>query len=130
MESFSAREHEPCISIRPAQAWRQFTDQAISSRDPFSQESRDLKRYYSGYAFDGQLDAAGRVILPPALIDYAGLGKEITRDRQPRLDRGLGPRALAEYAPRLSEEAPELASRLSRAGTADDPEDRNRDTCS
>ena len=111
-----ARELEPCISIRPAQAWRHFTDQAISSRDPFSKEARDLKRYYSGYAFDGQLDASGRVILPPALMEYAGLGKEITvigsLDTIEVWDRARW----AEYAPRLSEEAPELASRLSRGG--------------
>ena len=108
-----ARELEPCISIRPAQAWRHFTDQAIASRDPFSKEARDLKRYFSGYAFDGQLDAAGRVILPPPLIDYAGLGKEITvigsLDSIEVWDRARW----SEYAPRLSQEAPDLASRLS-----------------
>jgi MraZ protein len=111
-----ARELEPCISIRPAQAWRHFTEQAIVSRDPFSKEARDLKRYFSGYAFDAQLDAAGRVILPPPLIEYAGLGKEVTvigsLDSIEVWDRARW----SEYAPRLSEEAPDLASRLSGGG--------------
>jgi len=112
-----ARELEPCISIRPAQAWRQFTDQAIASRDPFSKEARDLKRYFSGYAFDGQLDSAGRVILPAPLIEYAGIGKEITMigslDTIEVWDRARW----SDYAPRLSEEAPDLASRLSKEGS-------------
>jgi MraZ protein len=112
-----ARELEPCISIRPAQAWRQFTDQAIASRDPFSKEARDLKRYFSGYAFDGQLDSAGRVILPAPLIEYAGIGKEITvigsLDSIEVWDR----KRWGDYAPRLSEEAPDLASRLSKEGS-------------
>ena len=51
-------------------------------------------------------------------MEYAGLGKEITvigsLDSIEVWDR----ERWAEYAPRLSEEAPELASRLSKSGNA------------
>jgi MraZ protein len=36
-----------------------------------------MKRFFFGYSHDTELDSANRVMIPPTLIDYAGLDKEV-----------------------------------------------------
>ena len=38
---------------------------------------RTLSRFYQGNSFDIDLDAAGRVTLPPPLLGHAGIEKEV-----------------------------------------------------
>jgi MraZ protein len=72
-----AKSLEPCVSIWTSASWDQFTERAIGSRDPFSPEARQLQRYFHAGSFDSQLDSAGRIMLPPPLIQHAGLRKEV-----------------------------------------------------
>ena len=44
---------------------------------PISPEARDLKRFFFNYSHDTELDSANRVMIPPMLIDYAGLDKDV-----------------------------------------------------
>ena len=46
----------------------------ISSLNP---RIRDLQRQLVGYAEDTEMDAAGRVLVSPALRDFAALGKNV-----------------------------------------------------
>ena len=39
--------------------------------------ARDLKRFFFNYSHDTELDSANRVMIPPMLIDYAGLDKDV-----------------------------------------------------
>jgi MraZ protein len=45
--------------------------------NPMSPDARRLRLWFSANAFDTELDAAGRVQIPSALIDHAGLRKEV-----------------------------------------------------
>ena len=44
---------------------------------PISPEARDLKRFFFNYSHDTELDSANRVMIPPMLMDYAGLDKDV-----------------------------------------------------
>ena len=42
-----------------------------------SPERRKLTRYFAGTSFDAELDSAGRVTLNQALIEHAGIDREV-----------------------------------------------------
>ena len=50
---------------------------ALEGMNPMSPDARRLRLWFSANAFDTELDAAGRVQIPAALIEYAGLRKEV-----------------------------------------------------
>jgi MraZ protein len=49
----------------------------LSGRNPVSPQARELQRYFSSGAFDTELDAAGRVMIPGVLGEHAGLSREV-----------------------------------------------------
>jgi MraZ protein len=72
-----ARSLDPCVSIYTPDGWERFTSEWIRTRDPFDPEARKVERHFHGGSFDTSLDAAGRIMLPPLLIERAGLAKEV-----------------------------------------------------
>ena len=118
-----AKELEPCVSIRPAQAWRPVhRPRDLVAATPSARRRATSSAATAADAFDGQLDAAGRVMLPPPLIEHAGLAQGDHGDRQPRLDRGLGPRALGRVRSReLTRRRRSSRAGSPRAGTPDGP---------
>ena len=72
-----ARGLEPCVWLWPPDAFERFTDQVLGTLNPVSAERRKLTRYVAGHSFDADLDAAGRVTLNPALMEHAGIGREV-----------------------------------------------------
>jgi MraZ protein len=68
---------EPCAGIWTPDAFESFTRGFLEELNPLSQEARRLSRYFNGGSFDTELDGAGRVMVPPPIIDHAGLGKEV-----------------------------------------------------
>lgn len=65
-----------CLLLYPQPAWEPIQSKlmALSS---FDKQSSALQRLLVGFAEDVSLDSAGRVLVSPALRDFAGLGKEI-----------------------------------------------------
>jgi len=62
--------------LYPQPAWEPIQSKlmALSS---FDKQSSALQRLLVGFAEDVTLDSAGRVLVSPALRDFAGLGKEV-----------------------------------------------------
>jgi len=54
-----------------------YTTAALAGVSPLSPKARDLKRFFFNYSHDTELDAANRVMIPPTLLEYAGLDKEV-----------------------------------------------------
>ena len=110
-----AKEQEPCIAIRPASSWNRFTEEMRGLGTFWDQNYRDFQRRYTAGAFDAQLDAAGRIMLPQALIDKAGLSREVVLvgnlDTIEVWDRARW----REEEERLDQAVPDLARRLSGA---------------
>jgi MraZ protein len=108
-----AKEQETCLAIRPAAAWSRFTDEMRDLGTLWNQDYRDFQRRYAAGAFDAQLDAAGRIMLPQALIDKAALSREVVLvgnlDTIEVWDRARW----REEETRLDQAVPELARRLS-----------------
>jgi MraZ protein len=69
-------DHGGCLLIYPKLTWEPIQAQlmALSS---FDDRIRSLQRLLVGHADDVEIDAAGRILVPPALRRYAGLDKRV-----------------------------------------------------
>jgi len=69
-------DHGGCLLIYPFAEWQPFESQlmALSS---FEDKIRSLQRLMVGHADEVDIDAAGRILVPPALRRYAGLDKRV-----------------------------------------------------
>ena len=65
------------IAIWTPDAYETYTSAALTGLSPISPEARDLKRFFFNYSHDTELDSAHRVMIPPSLMDYAGLDREV-----------------------------------------------------
>ena len=72
-----AKGLEPCVAIWTPGAYEQYTRSALGGFHPLSREAQKLERFFAANSFDTELDAAGRVMVPPFLIEHAGLSKEV-----------------------------------------------------
>lgn len=64
-----------CLAIYPEREWEGLEERIRAL--PMS-KSRDLQRFFFSAAFDAELDAQGRILLPANLRQYAALVKEAT----------------------------------------------------
>jgi MraZ protein len=65
------------IAIWTPDGYEAFTAAALTGRTPLSPVGRDLRRVLYGNSHDTELDSANRVMIPPALMQYAGLAKDV-----------------------------------------------------
>ena len=69
---------DACIEAYPADDWQQLVQSRLAGLNPLSHETRVLQRFYYTGAVESTPDKQGRVMLPPTLIEHAGLGREVT----------------------------------------------------
>jgi MraZ protein len=65
------------IAIWKPETYESYTAAALAGLSPISPEARDLKRFFFNYSHDTELDSAHRLMIPPSLMDYAGLDREV-----------------------------------------------------
>jgi transcriptional regulator MraZ len=65
-----------CLLIYPLATWEPIQAQ-LMSLSSFNDKIRGLQRLLVGHADDVELDAAGRILVPPALRRYAALDKRV-----------------------------------------------------
>ncbi len=65
------------VSVWPPEAYDAYTTSTLAGLNPASPKARELKRFFFNASFDTELDAANRVMIPPQLMAYAGLDKEV-----------------------------------------------------
>jgi MraZ protein len=68
---------DSCLEAYPSADWQSLVESQLAGLNPLSRESRVLERFYYSGAVEAQPDKQGRVMLPPALIDHANLGREV-----------------------------------------------------
>jgi MraZ protein len=65
------------LGIWTPQEYDTFTTSTLNGLNPLSPKARQLKRFFFNHSHDTELDAAGRVMIPPFLMSYAALGKDV-----------------------------------------------------
>jgi MraZ protein len=70
------RGFEKCLSLYPMQSWQPLYDQ-ISTLNDFDPKVREFRRFFLNGAIIVEPDAAGRLLIPQNLKEYAGLEKDI-----------------------------------------------------
>ena len=65
------------IAIWPTAAFEQYTTEVLAGHNPISPRARELRRLLFNNSHDTELDAANRVMIPPSLLRYAGLDREV-----------------------------------------------------
>ena len=65
------------VGIWTPEAYDTYTTQTLNGLNPASPKARELKRFFFNASLDAELDSANRVMIPPNLMRYAGLEKEV-----------------------------------------------------
>ena len=68
---------EPCIAIWTPDGFERFTEDYMRGRNPLGRDRRGLTAFFAHNSFDAELDSAGRIVLNPALIEHAGVTKDV-----------------------------------------------------
>ena len=69
-------QRDPCILVYPLSVWARIAA-SLAGTSPFDDEANRRKRLLFGNAAACALDGQGRVLIPPPLRSYAGLGKDV-----------------------------------------------------
>ncbi len=65
------------VSIWTPDSYEAFTELTLSGLNPSSPKARELKRFFFNSSFDAELDSANRLMIPPTLMRYASLDKDL-----------------------------------------------------
>jgi MraZ protein len=69
-------DRERCLLIYPERTWVEI-ERVLDQLPSFNEQARILQRLYIGHAQEVDMDAHGRVLLPPALRSFASLDKRV-----------------------------------------------------
>src|SRR5579862_2820629 len=72
-----SRGMDGCLYAYAATEWDRLAER-ISGLDPLSRESRMMRRHFFSGAARADLDKQGRMVLPAALLESAGIQREVT----------------------------------------------------
>jgi len=65
------------VSIWTPDEYEVFTNRVVGDLNPLAPKARELKRFLYNRSFDTELDSANRLMIPPFLMRYAKLDKEV-----------------------------------------------------
>jgi MraZ protein len=72
-----AKDPETCVAVWTPETHEAIIERALADSNPMGSQYRKLSRFYQGNSFEIDLDASGRVTLPPPLLSHAGIEKEV-----------------------------------------------------
>lgn len=70
------RRERPCLDVYPLSEWTKL-EARLAGAKRFNRKSAAFESWYVGAAQDVQVDAQGRMLIPPTLREYAGIGREV-----------------------------------------------------
>jgi transcriptional regulator MraZ len=71
------RGMDGCLYAYPRADWQERFQSRVAGLDPLSSEGRKLQRHFFSGAAEAELDKQGRIMIPGALLRYAGLEREV-----------------------------------------------------
>ncbi len=72
-----AKDSDACISVWTPEGQESIIARALSGKNPLGRDYKQIQRYFQANSFPLELDASGRVILPPPLLAHAGIEKDV-----------------------------------------------------
>ena len=72
-----AKGLESCVALWTPKGYDDYTRASLEGFHPLSKQAQKLKRFFAANSLDTDLDGAGRVGIPPFLLEHAGLSKEV-----------------------------------------------------
>ncbi len=100
------------MSIWTPEAYDEYTTAVLTGLNPLSPKARDLKRFFFNYSHDTELDSAHRVMIPPMLMEYAGLGKDVVVTGSGECLEVFDRVAYASYSNDVLTRVPDIAASL------------------
>lgn len=105
---------DSCLVAFPRDEWAQ-SQSRFAELDSLSTEARSLQRVVYANAVEGDLDKQGRIVIPAALKDYAGLDRDVVvagvNDHLEIWDRAAWRRELSETEGRTRDVAERFAAK-------------------
>lgn len=71
------RGMDGCLYAYRREDWNSLVENRLATLDPLSKEGRRMQRFFFSGASEVEPDRQGRVMIPAALIEHAGLGREV-----------------------------------------------------
>lgn len=65
------------VAIWKPDAYQAYVDGALAGLNRASTKRRELEMYFRHFSFETELDSANRVMIPPHLLQYAGLARDV-----------------------------------------------------
>lgn len=81
MEFVVSRGFEQCLNLYPIEEWNLLSEK-INKLNDFNPKVRDFKRLFLNGANIVEADAAGRLLLTKALLEHAGIDKDMVLTAQ------------------------------------------------
>jgi len=100
------------IAIWTPETYEAYTQAALAGISPLSPKARDLKRFFFNYSHDTELDSAHRVMIPPTLLEYAGLQKDVVVTGSGECLEIFNRSAYATYSNDVLTRIPDIAASL------------------
>ncbi len=66
-----------CLTVYPLEEWERL-EEKIKSLPTMQKEVKDFMRFFFSSATECELDKQGRILIPPALRERAGINKSVT----------------------------------------------------
>ncbi len=109
------RGMDGCLYAYTRADWEKLVESRLGTLDPLRQEGRRLQRFFFSGAAESDLDKQGRAMIPAALLQHAGLGREVVvagvYDHLEIWDRAAWRKELAEVEGSAEDVAERLANR-------------------
>ena len=71
------RGMDGCLYAYPRGDWQERFQSRVAGLDPLSIEGRKLQRHFFSGAAEAEPDKQGRIMIPPPLLRYAGLERDV-----------------------------------------------------
>jgi MraZ protein len=71
------RGMDGCLYAYPRRAWETSVEARLRDLDPLSREGRLMQRFFFSGAAEAEPDRQGRIMVPAALAQHAGLGRDV-----------------------------------------------------
>jgi MraZ protein len=104
------------IAIWTPESYDAYTSAALAGLNPLSADARDLQRFFFNFSHDTELDTANRVMIPPPLMDYAGLEKDVIVTGSGRCLEVFDRARYSGYTDAVLTRVPDIAASLGHTG--------------